>query len=259
MAEDRRWAVVTGASSGIGAEIARVLAQRGYDLVLVARRQGRLEALQGELTTSHGGAVETLALDLESPAAPLALHETLVSRGIAVHTLVNNAGFGMRGSFATLPYDRQMAMIELNVSALTKLCRLMLPAMIERRRGGIVNIASTAAYQAGPNMAVYYATKAFVLSLSEALHEEAKRHGVTVTALCPGPTDTEFSKVADVEMVRKFKFGRMPAAEVARAGIAGYEAGRAVVVPGATNRIGAVAAQLLPRALVRRIAGKLQG
>jgi short-subunit dehydrogenase len=259
MAQERRWALVTGASSGIGAEIAQVLAQRGYDLILVARRHGRLEALESELRGAQGVPVETLALDLESPAAPLALHETLVSRGIAVHTLVNNAGFGMRGGFATLPYDRQMAMIELNVTTLTKLCRLMLPAMIERRQGGIINVASTAAYQAGPNMAVYYATKAFVLSLSEALHEEAKRHRVTVTALCPGPTDTEFSKVADVEMVRKLKFGRMPAATVARTGVAGYEAGHAVVVPGASNRFGAVAAQLLPRAFVRRIAGMLQG
>ena len=119
----------------------------------------------------------------------MALHDTLVARGIEVHTLVNNAGFGLRGKFATLPYERQVAMIDLNVSALTKLCRLMLPGMVERRRGGIVNVASTAAFQAGPNMALYYATKAFVLSLSEALHEEAKPHNVAVSALCPGSTD----------------------------------------------------------------------
>jgi short-subunit dehydrogenase len=258
MQADRRWAVVTGASSGIGAEIARVFAARGYALVLVARRQERLEAMEAELK-ALGAPVETLTLDLGSAAAPMALHDTLVSRGIEVHTLVNNAGFGLRGTFSTLPYDRQMAMIELNVTALTRLCRLMLPGMIERRWGGIINVASTAAFQAGPNMAVYYATKAFVLSLSEALHEEAKPHNVVVTALCPGPTDTEFSKVADLEMTRLFKTGTMSAAEVAEAGVEGYEAGRAIVVPGSTNRLGAFGAQLLPRAFVRRIAGKLQG
>ena len=259
MGQDRRWAVVTGASSGIGAELARVFAQRGYALVVVARRHDRLEALQADLATSFGATVEILTLDLESPAAPIALHETLEARAIPVHTLVNNAGFGLRGKFATLPYDRQMAMIELNVMALTKLCRLMLPGMVERREGGILNVASTAAFQAGPNMALYYATKAFVLSLSEALHEEMKPHNVVVTALCPGPTATEFSKVADLEMTRLFKVGTMAASEVARLGVEGYEAGRAVVVPGATNRVGAVGAQLLPRALTRRLAGKLQG
>jgi uncharacterized protein len=259
MEPDRRWVVITGASSGIGAELARVFAQRGYALVVVARRQDRLERLESELKAAFGATVEILTLDLEGAAAPMALHDTLVARGIEVHTLVNNAGFGLRGKFSTLPYDRQMAMVELNVTALTKLCRLMLPGMIERRRGGILNVASTAAFQAGPNMALYYATKAFVLSLSEALHEEAKPHDVTVTALCPGPTATEFSQIADMEMTRLFKVGSMPAAEVARVGLDGYEARQAVVIPGATNRIGAIAAQLLPRSLTRRLAGKLQG
>jgi short-subunit dehydrogenase len=152
-----------------------------------------------------------------------------------------------------------MAMVELNIAALTKLCRLMLPAMIERREGGIVNVASTAAFLAGPNMALYYATKAFVLSLSEALHVEVKPHNVVVTALCPGPTDTEFSKIADQEMARPFKVSMMPAREVARAGVEGYEAGRAVVVPGASNRLSVVGAQLMPRALTRRLAAKLLG
>lgn len=259
MADDRRWAVITGASSGIGAELARVLAQRGYAIAAVARRQDRLESLQAELKASYGATVEVLALDLESAAAPIALVETLNARGIAVHTLVNNAGFGLRGRFATLPEDRQMAMIALNVTALTKLSRLLVPGMVERRSGGIVNVASTAAFQPGPNMALYYATKAFVLSLSEALHEELRPFGITVTALCPGPTETEFSKVADVEFSRKFRVGAMSAAEVARIGVEGYEAGKAVVVPGATNRFGSVAAQLLPRALTRRLAGRLQG
>ncbi len=133
----------------------------------------------------------------------------LRERGIAVHTLVNNAGFGLRGYFEGLPHEKQLAMIDLNVTALTSLCRLMLPGMIERRQGGILNVASLAAFQAGPYMAVYYATKAFVLSLSEALHDEAKPHGVTVTALCPGPTESEFSDTAGLKDSRLFEAGVM--------------------------------------------------
>src|SRR5215203_2031279 len=239
MAEDRRWSLVTGASSGIGAELARVLAARGHSLVLTARREERLLALAAELREKH--AVE--------------------GRGLTIHTLVNNAGFGLRGRFATLPVDEQAAMVEVNVAAVTKLARLFLPGMIERRQGGILNVASTAAFQAGPSMAVYYATKAYVLSLSEALHEEAKPHGVTVTALCPGPVPTEFSARASLQMTRLVKMRAMTlgAAEVARAGVEGYEAGKAIVIPGFANRIGALGAQLGPRALARTIAGRLQG
>jgi short-subunit dehydrogenase len=259
MTEEPRWTVITGASSGIGAELARVFAARGYPLVLTARRHERLEALGEEIGQAHGVPVEVMALDLGDREAPQDLHEMLQERGIAVHTLVNNAGFGLRGHFATLPHERQMAMIDLNVTALASLCRLMLPGMIERRRGGILNVASTAAFQAGPSMAVYYATKAFVLSFSEALYEEARPHGVTVTALCPGPTESEFAATADLEKTKLFNRGIMSAADVARIGIEGYEAGRAIVVPGAANRMGAVGAQLFPRFLSRKIAGLLQG
>jgi short-subunit dehydrogenase len=258
MAEQPRWTLVTGASSGIGAELARVFAQRGYALVLTARRRDRLETLAAELR-GRGAHVEVIASDLGDPGAPSRLIDELDALGIGLHTLVNNAGFGLRGKFATLPYERQIAMVELNVTTVTKLCGLVLPRLIARKGGGILNVASTAAFQAGPNMAVYYASKAYVLSLSEALHEEAKPHGVTVTALCPGPTATEFGQHADVEMSRLFKFGAMAADEVARAGVDGYEAGKAVVIPGVSNRVGAWAAQLAPRAYVRRIAGKLQG
>jgi uncharacterized protein len=261
MAEDRRWSVVTGASSGIGAELARVLAARGHSLVLMARREERLAALAAELREKHGVEAEALGFDLEDPAAPQALFAALEGRGLTIHTLVNNAGFGLRGRFAMLPLDEQAAMVEVNVAAVTKLARLFLAGMIERRRGGILNVASTAAFQAGPYMAVYYATKAYVLSLSEALHEEAKPHGVTVTALCPGPVPTEFSARASLQMTRIVKMRAMTlgAAEVARAGVEGYEAGKAIVIPGLANRIGALGAQLGPRALARKIAGKLQG
>ncbi len=259
MTEQPRWTVITGASSGIGAELARVFAARGYPLVLTARRHERLEALGQEIGRTYGVPVEIMALDLGDREAPQDLNEMLQERGIAVHTLVNNAGFGLRGHFATLPHERQMAMIDLNVTALASLCRLMLPGMIERRRGGILNVASIAAFQAGPYMAVYYATKAFVLSLSEALHDEAKPHGVTVTALCPGPTESEFSETAGLKDSRLFSAGVMSSAEVARMGVQGYEAGRAIVIPGLANRAGSFGAKLMPRFVSRRIAGLLQG
>jgi uncharacterized protein len=259
MAEEPRWTVITGASSGIGAELARVFAARGYPLVLTARRHERLEALAEELRGAHGIEVEIAALDLEDREAPRDLAEMLRDAGVTVHTLVNNAGFGLRGGFATLPSERQIAMIDLNVTALTALSRLLLPGMIERRRGGILNVASTAAFQAGPSMAVYYATKAFVLSLSEALHEEAKPHGVTVTALCPGPTTSEFAATADLEKSKLFTRGAMTASDVARIGVDGYEARRAIVVAGAANRAGALGAKFFPRFMTRKIAGMLQG
>lgn len=258
MAEEPRWAVITGASSGIGAELARVMAAKGYSLVLTARRHERLEALAEEIRTAHQVEVETMALDLEDREAPQDLAEMLRDRGIRVHTLVNNAGFGLRGNFATLPIERQLAMIDLNVRTLTALTRLVLPDMLERGRGGILNVASTAAFQPGPYMAVYYATKAFVLSLSEALHEEAKGRGVTVTALCPGSTESEFSATADVEYSRSLRPSIMSAAEVARIGVEGYEAGKAIVVPGGANRLGTLGAKFLPRRIVRKISGRLQ-
>jgi short-subunit dehydrogenase len=258
MAENLRWTVITGASAGIGRELARVFATRGYGLYLVARREEKLRALARELSDAYRVPIEIMGLDLESPTAPTALSDALAGRGIKVHTLVNNAGFGLRGPFTTLSYERQMAMIELNVTALSKLSRLMLPGMVERRRGGILNVASLAAFQAGPNMAVYYATKAFVLSLSEALHEEVRPYNVTVTALCPGPTESEFAETADLHRSRLFRTGVMPAAEVARIGVDGYEAGKAVVVTGLTNRVSSIASQLVPRWVSRRIAGRLQ-
>ncbi|WP_230531579.1 SDR family NAD(P)-dependent oxidoreductase [Microvirga roseola] len=258
MAEEPHWTLVTGASSGIGAELARGFAARGRPLVLTARRHERLEALAEEIRGMHGVQVEVMALDLGDREAPADLVEMLRDRGIVVHTLVNNAGFGLRGTFATLPYERQIAMIDLNVTALTALSRLILPGLIERRRGGILNVASTAAFQAGPSMAVYYATKAYVLSLSEALHEEAKPYGVTVTALCPGPTESEFAATADLESSKLFTRGTMTAQDVARIGIEGYEAGKAIVVSGATNRLGTLMAKFAPRVITRKVAGILQ-
>jgi uncharacterized protein len=252
-----RWALVTGASSGIGAAMARRLAGEGQPLVLAARRRDRLEALAAELRPRV--AVEVVPVDLERPEGPDALLDAVAQKGLALHTLVNNAGFGLRGRFAELPADEQAAMVQLNVVALTRLCRRVLPALIARRSGGIVNVGSVVGFLPGPKMAVYFASKAYVLSLSEALHEEARDHGVVVTCVCPGSTDTEFSARADLHMGRGVRATTMTADEVARLGLEGHARGEAVVVTGGLNRAMTTGVQLLPRAWVRRLAGRLQG
>ena len=239
--------VITGASAGLGAEFARQCAARGETLVLVARRRERLEALAAEVGNAHA-----FAADLEAPGAAVRLLADVESLGLHVETLINNAGFGLAGRFARLPAERQLAMIDLNVRLLTELCRLCVPAMAERARGGILNVASTAAFQAGPNMAVYYATKAFVLSLTEALHHEMKGSGVKVSALCPGPTVTEFFDVAGAGNSRLARMGA-DASSVVRAGLQGLDRNRAIVIPGIANRVGAQASRVLPRAAMRRI------
>lgn len=258
MAADDRWALVTGASSGIGAAIARLLAERGRPLVLSARRRDRLDALAAELAGRHGVRVEVVPADLERPEAPDALLDAVAERGIALHTLVNNAGFGLRGRFAELPADQLAGMVQLNVAAPTRLARRLLPELIARRSGGILNVGSVVGFLPGPNMAVYFATKAYLLSLSEALHEEAKPHGVVVTVLCPGSTETEFASRADLHMGRGARAVTMSAEEVAKLGLDGYARGEAVVVAGRINRAMTVGVQLLPRALVRRAARRLQ-
>jgi uncharacterized protein len=239
--------LITGASAGLGAEFARQCARRGETLVLVARRRERLEALAAELGNAH-----VVAADLEAPGAAERLLAEVDRLGFHVETLINNAGFGLAGRFATLPAERQTAMIDLNVRLLTELCRLSVQEMVERGRGGILNVASTAAFQAGPNMAVYYATKAFVLSLSEALHHEMKGTGVKVSALCPGPTVTEFFEVAGAGNSRLARMGA-DARGVVRAGLKGLDRNRAFVIPGVANTIGAQANRILPRAAMRRI------
>lgn len=255
---DPRWTVITGASSGIGAEMARIAAARGRSLVLVARRADRLEALRSELARGQVR-VETIVIDLERPEGAGELLAGLERLGIAPDTLVNNAGFGLRGGFATMPYEDQIAMVELNVVTLTRLCRLVLPGLVARRRGGIVNVSSMAAFQAIPFMGVYAATKAYVLSLSEAMHEEVRDRGVVVTAVCPGPTATEFTIRANLEKSKIFTSGAMSAGTVARLGWDAYEAGRAVAVTGAANHALKAVSHLVPRGLVRRAAAWMQG
>ncbi|MGF1550702.1 MAG: SDR family NAD(P)-dependent oxidoreductase [Sphingomonadaceae bacterium] len=245
--------LVTGASSGLGAEFARAFAARGEELVLTARRKERLEEIAAGLEVP----VRVIPADLAERGAPAGLVAAIEAEGLHVATLVNNAGFGLAGEFARLPLDRQLAMIDLNIGALVQLAHLVLPPMRARGRGAILNVASTAAFQPGPDMAVYFATKAFVLSFSEALHEETKAGGIRVTALCPGPTATEFGEVAGFASGR-FRKLATDAASVVAAGLAGFDRGKAVVVPGTANRIGAGALRFLPRGLVRRIVARLE-
>jgi hypothetical protein len=244
--------LITGASAGLGAEFARQCRRQGAELVLVARRKERLEALTAAIGDGHA-----IAADLAEDGAAARLIEQVEGLGLTVETLINNAGFGLSGRFASLPMARQTEMIDLNLRTLTELCRLALPGMIERRRGFILNVASTAAFQAGPNMAVYYAGKAYVLSLTEALHQELKGSGIHVTALCPGPIATEFFDVAGAADGRLAKVATDPA-RVVSAGLAGLARNRAIVVPGLMNKLTAQSNRLLPRAAMRRIVAAIK-
>jgi len=246
-------ALVTGASAGLGVEFARQLSKRGHRLVLVARRKDRLEQLAKEL-----GNARAVAIDLSKGDAAARLMADVEANGEIVGLLVNNAGFGLIGRFAELDAKRERQMIDLNVGALTELCRAVAPSMIERKSGAILNVASTAAFQPGPKMAVYFATKAFVLSLTEALHEELKPHGIKVSCLCPGPTRTEFGDVAGFGGNGLFDRVAMNAAEVVEIGLKGLDSKRAVVVTGWLNKIGAASTRFAPRSMVRKIAGSIK-
>jgi short-subunit dehydrogenase len=244
--------LVTGASAGLGTEFARQCAARGDVLVLVARRRDRLDALAEELGGAH-----VVVMDLAEAGAPARLIGEIQALGLTVETLINNAGFGLSGRFAEQSPERQTEMIELNVRALSELCRLALPPMLARGRGFILNVASTAAFQAGPMMAVYYASKAYVLSLTEALHQELKGKGIHVTALCPGPVATEFFEVAGAADGRLAKRGAKPSG-IARAGLHGLARNRAIVIPGLSNKVAAQSNRLLPRAAMRRIVAAIK-
>ena len=245
--------LITGASAGLGAEFARQCAERGEALALAARRRDRLDALAAAI----GGEVHIFEADLSLADSAASLVNALEAEGLQVDTLINNAGFGLAGRFAALPLDRQREMIDLNVRTLTELCRLVLPGMVERRRGAILNVASTAAFQPGPNMAVYYATKAYVLSFTEALHHELHGSGIRVSCLCPGPTESEFSDVAGSKSPALERI-KGPAAPVVAAGLAGLDRNRAVVVPGWANKVTAQAHRFLPRATIRRLVGRIK-
>jgi hypothetical protein len=249
----KKVALVTGASAGLGVEFARQLSKRGHRLVLAARRKDRLETLAKEL-----GSARAVAIDLSKATAAAKLMADVEANGEVVDLLVNNAGFGLIGRFAELDAKRLRQMIDLNVGALMDLCRAAAPGMIERKSGGIINVASTAAFQPGPKMAVYFATKAFVLSFTEALHEELKPHGINVSCLCPGPTRTEFGEVAGFNGNSMFERVAMESPEVVEAGLAGLDKNHAVVVPGWMNKVTAASTRFAPRPIVRKIAGAIK-
>ncbi|MAG57210.1 MAG: short-chain dehydrogenase [Planctomycetes bacterium] len=249
--------LITGASAGIGRELARLFAADGADLVLVARRRDRLDELSRELSDSHGVGTTVIAQDLSTPDAVNALVAELDATGSPIDVLVNNAGFGANGPFADLDLEMQSAMVRLNVTTLMELTGRLLPRLT-KARGGILNVASTAGFQPGPRMGVYYATKAFVLSFSEALHEETRGTGLTVTCLCPGPTRTEFLTAAGMEEPLMFRIGAASALSVAKAGHRGFRKGRAVVIPGFSNKLAMLLVRLTPRRFVRKIVKRLQ-
>jgi hypothetical protein len=246
-----RTCLVTGASSGIGEEIARLLAARGLGVTLVARSEDKLRALADDLASAHGVRVEVLACDLADAAARSALPGRLADLGLAVNVLVNNAGFSTLGPVWRSDPDAELAMVRTDVEAVVHLCSLFTPGMVERRSGCVLNVASTAAFQPIPGQAGYGASKAFVLSYTHALRVELRPHGVTATALCPGPVETGFAAVAGIDEAEAHDAMPAPfwvgADQVARAAVEGMDANRAVVIPGALNRASAAVGWLTPR------------
>ncbi|MFZ0539251.1 MAG: SDR family oxidoreductase [Candidatus Sulfotelmatobacter sp.] len=247
-------ALITGASGGIGYELAKLFAKDHYNLVLVARSSDKLNQVASQLRQQFGLNVEAMALDLAEDQSVKMLFEHLKGEKLEVDVLVNNAGFGGFGEFAEMPEEEVLGQVQLNVVALTHLTRLFLPAMIERRQGKIMNVASTAAFQPGPLMAVYYATKAYVLSFSEALANEVAGTGVVVSCFCPGATDTGFQKRAGMEDSRLFKrIGAMNVEAVARDGYRGLMAGKTLVISGTRNWLVAESVRFAPRKWVTAI------
>ncbi len=245
--------LITGASGGIGYELAKLFARDHHNLVLVARSADGLAQVATELQ-ARGVAVKTIAVDLASPPAPKFLFDQLQRKGIAIDILINNAGFGAFGEFAQMPEEEILGQIHLNITALTELTRLFLPPMVQRRSGRIMNVASTAAFQPGPLMAVYYATKAYVLSFSEAIANELRNSGVTVTCFCPGATHTGFAKRAGTENSRLFKqVGAMSAEKVALDGYRALMEGRTVAISGAHNWVVAQSVRFAPRKMVTAV------
>ena len=247
-------ALITGASSGLGAEYAKLFAADKKDLILVARRRDRLEALASELSGKFGIQAQVIAEDLAEVEAPKRIDGEVKRIGAQIGYVVNNAGFGITGRFAEADAERELAVVQVNIVALVALTRAFLPRMIANRRGRILNIGSTAGFQPGPFMAVYYASKAFVNSFTEALAYELKGTGVSATVSCPGATATEFATVAGNDRSRLFKLGAMDACRVAKEGYRAMLAGKPMAIHGLKNKVLAASVRLSPRATVRAVA-----
>ncbi len=246
-------ALVTGASSGIGEAFARQLAAEGTDVVLVARSEAKLHALARELSQQHGVRAEVIAADLSAPGAAQAVWEEAAKRGLPVDLLINNAGFGTYGVFDSLPMARETEEVTLNITALVELTHLFLPAMLEKKSGAVINVASTAAFQPVPYMAVYGATKAFVLSFSEALWAECQGRGVRVLAFCPGLVDTAFAEVAGTHL----PFKGATAESVVQVALKALRRGRSYVIPGGSNYRQSWGSRLLPRAAIAKLSERM--
>lgn len=251
----KKTALITGATSGLGYEFVQLLAKEQYNLIVVARNEEKLLSIKSEFPLLN---VTTIPMDLSKPGSVRKMVEEVQEKGLQVDVLINNAGFGLLGKFDELNVEKQLEMIQLNISALTELTHAFLPQMKKQKFGQIMNVASTAAFQPGPMMAVYYATKAYVLSFSEALVEELAGTGVTVTTLCPGATKTNFGSVANVEKTKMFS-NAMDATTVAALGYNGMKNGKRVVITGSSNKIGATAAKFLPRSTAAKIAKYVAG
>ncbi len=251
----KKTALITGATSGLGYEFVQLLAKEQYNLIVVARNEEKLLSIKSEFPLLN---VTTIPMDLSKPGSVRKLVEEIQEKELQVDVLINNAGFGLLGKFDELNVEKQLEMIQLNISALTELTHAFLPQMKKQKFGQIMNVASTAAFQPGPMMAVYYATKAYVLSFSEALVEELAGTGVTVTTLCPGATKTNFGSVANVEKTKMFS-NAMDATTVAALGYNGMKNGKRVVITGNSNKIGATAAKFLPRSTAAKIAKYVAG
>jgi hypothetical protein len=252
-------ALITGASRGIGWDLAHLFAQDGYDLVVLARSKKSLEELAEKLRWSHGTQVHLLHKDLTDPRAPEEIHRELSEQKLAIHALVNNAGVGSYGKFIETDLKMELDLLQVNVVALTHLTKLFARDMVRQGRGRILNLASTAAFQPGPLMAVYYASKAYVLHFSEAIANELKGSGVTVTALCPGPTETGFVAAADMAKSNLFKNQAvMDSATVAKIGYEGMKKGKTLVIPGLSNKVVAQLHRIAPREWVAQSVRMLQ-
>jgi len=248
--------LITGASSGIGWELAHCFAADGSRLILVARNTQAMETLAAQLRQAHGIEVIILTFDLSQPESPKQIFAELTSRSLIVDVLVNNAGFGAHGAFTELPVQREIEMVQVNITALMELTALFLPGLIARNQGGILNVGSVAGFQPGPGMAVYYATKAFVLSFTEALAEELRTTKLVISVLCPGPTETNFGAVARGHKVRQHKVMKMTAQAVAEAGHRAFRRGKITVVTGWMNHLLVFLVRLLPRSFPRKIVNR---
>lgn len=251
--------LITGASAGIGKEFARIYARRKHNLILVARREDALRQLSEQLRTEYGVTAHVIPVDLADPDGASAVKQAVDTAGIEVSLLVNNAGFGINGAFARVDEQSHLDIIQVNITSLVRLTRMFLPGMLNRGAGGIMNVASTAAFVPGPMMAVYYATKAFVLSFTEALANEVAGSGVKVSCLCPGATLTEFQIRSGMDKTNLFKSGSVMSAQtVAEMGVNGLERNQTVVICGATNQFAVTTSRFVPRKVTTAIVRRLQ-